>query len=273
MVNILQALRLEWFKFRKNKVVMFCLVTLLILLPGIGSVMLSVNLDLGMINSDSFLRFPEVWRWLAFISNWIVFFLLGFVFIYVVAVEYNFKTMRQSILNGLTRTQLFFHKFYFILLISIAYTIYYTIVCVAFGSFLTEGEYAITENSIHVLYVFLVCLGYGSLGMFLSMVFKKTSISLILYFIYGMFLENVIRHLIHKNIVYNKSMHYYPVNVLEDLTPLPLPDYLSETVQSNLSGADPIPLVLSQNEAMIGSIVYILIFFIASYLIMKKSDL
>ncbi len=272
-MTILDGLKLEWFKYKKNRVVVACLIILLFLLPGIGSVILSINTQGAMFDSHSMLRFPDIWRWMAYMSNWIVFFLLGYIFIYFIATEQDNKTMRQSIINGLTRRQFFSHKLAFIVVISLAYTVYYTIVCLLFGYAMTETAVSPWENSIHILYVFLVSLGYGSIGMLISFIFKRTSISILIYLIYGMFLENVIRHLIHKNIIFNKSMHYYPVNVLEDLTPLPLPDMITETVEGSISGGRSIPLLLTQNEALIGAIVYIVLFIALSYLIFKRRDL
>lgn len=272
-MSIIKGLQLEWFKFSRNKLVILCLLALALLLPGIGSVMHSIDIQIPGYNSNEMLQFPEVWRWMAYISNWLVFFLLGFVFVYIISSEYDNKTLRQSIINGLRREELFLHKLSFIVAISLAYTFYYTICCLLYGLFLTEGAYHISENSTHILYVFLVCLGYGSIGMLIAMLLKSTAKSIISFLIYGMFLENVIRHLVHANIVLNKSMHFYPVNVLEDLTPIPLPEMLSETIDGTMRGGGSLSVFLPQGEALIGAVVYILLFTFLSYRLFMKRDL
>jgi hypothetical protein len=65
------------------------------------------------------------------------------------------------------------------------------------------------------------------------------------------------------------SMHFWPMNVVEDLTPLPISKMATEMVQSNKN-----PMVfIDYNEATIASVIYIVLFIGLAYRYFQKADL
>ena len=111
-------------------------------------------------------------------------------------------------------------------------------------------------------------MGYMSFGLLIGLLIKRTGIALFLYITYVMFIELVIRWAIHRNIFDNNSMHFYPMNAIEDLTPNPL---LKMT--ENFSKEVDFAMWLTPTEAVVTTLVYTVIFLGLSYQVLRKGAL
>lgn len=264
-------LNLEWLKWRKSKSFVSIVVLYLLLLPTF--LLLLYNLPEFPKGSpfgskEEFLSFPGVWKYLAYAGGWTVYFTFGIFSVLFITLEFEYRTFKQNIISGLERYQFFLGKVYFAFIIAIVATLYY-ILCVLGIGLLQSTEpitmMKITENSNSILLYFIMIIGYMSLGILVGTIFKKTGLALLFYFMYSMFLESVIRWVFHNSIVSNRSIHFYPVKSLGDiLKPLDL---------DQMMGSSAHELFLSTNEALITSIIYTILFFLFSYLLIKRSDL
>lgn len=268
MFNLLQ---LEWKKVKGYTTFRVLFLLYAILLPSMLLVIKrlpDVPSEFG--SKDVFFMFPTVWNYLGYAGNWLVFFFLGFLAVLSISTEINNKTLRQNIITGLSRAEVFQAKVSYIVALSLAATLYYVLVAMLIGVFNTETIYMVKvwQEWDMIPRYFLMCLGYTSLGLLISLLVKRTGIALFLYLSYVMFIELIIRWAIHKNIVSNKSMHFYPMNAVEDLTPFPLLTTTSDVVK----GVD-FDILLTPNEAMLTTTVYIGIFWFLSYYILEKKSL
>jgi hypothetical protein len=82
-----------------------------------------------------------------------------------------------------------------------------------------------------------------------------------------MFLEKIFRWLIHKNVFDNISMHFYPFNSVNDLTPWPSPMIRNAVENSGMR------LFLTTGEAQLTVWIYILLFLAFIYWRIRKGDL
>ena len=205
-------------------------------------------------------------------ANWLTFFFLGFLAVITVTSEFGNRTLRQNIITGLNRKQFFLGKFYFIIAVSLAATLYYTLNGLFFGYFHTETIYIskVLQEANLIPRYFLMCMAYMSFGLFVGILIRRTGIALFLYLAYVMFLEPIMRYAIHFKVVQNKSLHFYPMNAAEDLVPLHVPG--NEMAESFAKSND-FSIFLTPMEAVITSGVYTGIFLFASYLLLKTRDL
>lgn len=268
---MLNLLILEWKKFRKFTVFRVLALLYLLLLPAVF--FLSKALPKPpeeLISFKSFLMFPNIWTYLGYVGNWLVFFLLGFIGVLSITSEYTNKTLRQNIITGLTRKQFFLSKLSLILVVSFGATLYYTLCCGIIGFFHTDTIYMskVLQNIDYIPRYFLMCMGYMTFALLVGLLLKRTGFALFLYLLYIMVLESMIRYGIHGKFFNNKSMHFYPMNSVEDLAPIPFAKQAGSLLEGNNTS-----LLLSPMEASITAAIYIILMLAICYYLLTKRDL
>ncbi|MCO6481091.1 MAG: ABC transporter permease subunit [Phaeodactylibacter sp.] len=268
---MLYLLKLEWIKL--NKLLSFRIFTIFyfVLLPSLLLVGKRFEqLPPPLMTNEVFFIFPTVWEYLGYIGNWLCFFFFGFLSIIVITTEYSYRTMRQNIITGLSRRQYFLGKVYFIVAMSLVATAYYALCALLIGYFNTSSVYwhKVWQNADYIPRYFLMCLGYMSFGLMLGFLVKRTGIALFLYLAYIMFVEQILRWGVHLQLVEHRSMHFYPMNAVEDLVPLPFTQMADEFLSQY-----GFRLFLSPAEAAVTVIVYSSIFVGLAFLVVRRADL
>lgn len=290
---MLNLLKLEYYKFKNNAAIQFLLILFVILFPFLilAGKELFVNVPPPLPSSAVFYEFPTVWEYQGYVGSWLIFFFLGFVAITMVTSEITYKTLRQNIISGLTRKEYFAGKVITILAISIIATVMYTITCVIIGLFHTPGAdlALIFDNNWSSLKFFLMSFGYLSFGLMIGFVVRKSGLSTFLYLAYIMFLEPIIKWAIFgflnwdiiqgavesgvedQTISLYNFVNYLPMNLLEDLHPLPLLK-LPDTFMNDFDEID-YDVLLSQEAAMTGAVLYSCLFIFIAYRSFIKRDI
>ena len=264
-------LKLEYHKFGKSPVIKILAIFYIIFFPlgYLFGVEIQDNLPDFIKSRATMLEFPDVWNYMGYGGSWLAFFFLGIIAAYIIGLEFQYKTFRQSIINGMSRKDLFTSKFVTITAIALLATLYYVIVCMVIGFIHTENASQLfTENLSMIPRYFLMCFGYMSLAALLTLIVKRSGLAVFLYFSYVMIIEHLVKWAIHFKVIPNESINYYPSNVIEDLTPNPFWGYAEAIPQKEIT----FEYVLSPDKAVIASIVYIIIFIFFSYRIISRSD-
>lgn len=268
---MLYLLKLEWIKL--NKLLSFRIFTLFyfILLPAILLTGKRIDqLPPPLMTNEVFFIFPTVWEYLGYVGNWLCFFFFGFLSIIVITTEYSYRTMRQNIITGLSRRQYFLGKVYFILCMSLMATAYYALCALLIGYFNTSSVYwhKVWQHADYIPRYFLMCWGYMSFGLMIGFLAKRTGIALFLYLAYIMFIELILRWGVHLQLVKHRSMHFYPMNAVEDLVPLPFTQMADQFLSQY-----GFRLFLSPTEAAATVVAYSLAFVGLAWLMVKRADL
>jgi hypothetical protein len=253
---------LEWKKLRKNKVFWALLVAYLVFLPS--SIILSkkVGIKLPLGDPDSFYTFPMIWKILGYNGNWFVFMMIGFLIVFWMTSEYRYKTFRQNTITGLTRQQYFLSKLLFVLKLCGIVTVYFALCGWVLGSYYS-GQWELTnltKGSWQFGRFFLMSLGYSSIAFFIGTLIRNSGLAVIVYISYGLIIENMIRYLIHIRIIQNTSVHYYPVNAMEDLMPIPFAEFADSFMKEQ--GFE---FFLSYEQAAVTSSVFIVLLLFLTY--------
>ncbi|MFK8009215.1 MAG: hypothetical protein AB8H03_22835, partial [Saprospiraceae bacterium] len=114
---------------------------------------------------------------------------------------------------------------------------------------------------------FLMRFGYMSLGLFFGMLVRRTGFDVFIFLAYGGFLVQVLRG-IHMYYLESRTVLFYPVNAIEDLTPIPFPDIANDMIRE----MDFNPF-LTSGEAMITVTIYTALFLFGAYRLMVNRDL
>ncbi|GAA5224985.1 ABC transporter permease [Membranihabitans marinus] len=276
-MNSLKLIKLEWLKYRHNKAIWlsllgFVIVLLIIMLAYAQmDVKMSSGPQGGLIDLKKNISFPEIWEFTGYIGgNWIGFFIVGFLGTYLMATEIAQKTARQQIISGLSRGQYLLSKLLFFRNIATILTIFYVVVVLFIGftkSYDSVGEGIWLTMGWMALRFFVMTMLYIFLGGLFGLLFKKTIMAFLFYLFYGIFLEPVIRWYIHPNFAPESWNRFYPMNAAEDLMPSP-GQRISQFDELLQDGS----LYLTANQALITSIVYLIIIFTLMYGLMQRKN-
>lgn len=274
----MNLLSLEWKKFSDNSVVrLFVLMFLLTLPVTIFMFDQFQKAPPPFPQQKDIFGFPGIWEYQFYVASWLVFFFLGYVIIYMVTSEVDFKTMRQNIITGLTRKEYFLAKVFVILVIAFISTILYVLICLAFGYAYGEPpSFAGAFDKASMIFIgkyYLMNLAYMGFGLMLAMLIRKSGIAIFFYVTYVIFIEPMMRWAgagyVLKDTDYMSLVNFLPLNAIEDLGPLPI--YKKGMNIPNF-GKD-MEFLLTDNQAILSSAIYVLIFFGIAYYTFIKRDI
>ena len=104
-MKLLYLLELEWLKMRHYLPFRVLTGLYVVLLPL--SLMAFKSMPFPKeFSLNSYFMFPDVWQTVAYAGNWVAYFSLGFISILNIMNEYSLKTLRQNIINGISRKKL-----------------------------------------------------------------------------------------------------------------------------------------------------------------------
>lgn len=86
------------------------------------------------------INYQTSWYAVTLISSWFCFFLLCFVLIYHITNEYNYRTVRQNIIDGFTRNEYLLGKLCLMLAITVLATVYVVIIGIVGGLYFSSFE-------------------------------------------------------------------------------------------------------------------------------------
>jgi len=220
---------------------------------AVGQIKLeSFQVDLAVIYN-----FPEVWNNITYTASWFNL-LIGMLLVILICNEYAFKTFRQHVIDGQSKSDFIISKILLISSFSLLTTLYLFIVGALFGLLSGSDVDLLLTDTKYLFIYFIQSLGYMSLGLIIAVTIRSSALSIIL-FICSIFFEFIIRSLIPDNID-----KFFPMKIISNLTPIPAP----EGVQMD-SLVESLPL----NANLAIAVVYILIFWGLSYFIIANKDI
>ena len=156
--------------------------TLLILsfvLPFTIASITSIKIDLGFIRLDpseyGIFNFPFIWHWNTyFASGFKLFFAL--VAIAMIANEYNYRTLKQNLIDGMSKWEIILSKFYIIVFYSLISTIGVFIMSLIIGLIYSSyTEFSIIMQDLeYLLAYFLKLVGFFTFCMFITLLVKRS---------------------------------------------------------------------------------------------------
>lgn len=222
-------------------------------------------------------QFPNVWEFFPWIASWFNL-LLAILIIVMTGNEFTFRTFRQQVIDGLSRSELLAGKGFSILFIALYSTLMVLVFSVVFGFIHTPGSVAVDLlDRSHILLVYFVqAVAYMSAGFFLVILFRNTALGIILFILYRLVIEPVLRLFFPSG-----ARLYFPMKVISSLTPTP--EYLS-IASGNKPGSDQaealslreigiIPEDLPVYLNTLLALGYMAIFMFLAYMLLKKRNL
>lgn len=214
--------------------------------------------------------FPGVWLFTTFSASYFNI-LVGVIVVIIVCNEYNYRTLKQNVIDGMTKKQVIASKFLVVFILATIVTLYTALVALVFGSINSGIDQAYTNGHYIVIY-YLQALGYFSFAFFFANLLKRPALAIILFIVsfIAEWIIGVVLTLSLKNGIYN----YFPLNAFSKLTPFPLNGPMKEFQASQPQNENQLVIPeLDMSTNVLLSLGYLSLFFVISYWVLRKRDL
>lgn len=214
--------------------------------------------------------FPEVWQNIAFFAS--IRYVLIFpaiVVIILITNEFTFKTIRQNIINGMSKTEFLLSKLQFILLISVIMMLSLTIGAFIIGlSHSGAQEIAFFSKGLPFMFGFFISiLTYLIYAFFFGFLLRNTGLAIALFTLYSLIVEPILFYFLKSPIVFKNTISpYLPVNAVLRVTEYPAIPVLKKVMGLELQSS------VSLSSAAI-PLLYAAIMIAVVFWVMKKKDL
>lgn len=162
--------------------------------------------------------FPKVWQTVGWVNSWLLY-LPGMIIIMLMVNEFNFKTHRQNVIDGLSRQQFIGVKILLCVLMAALITVINVITGFIFGS-LAPGTFS-WEGFENVGYIFLQSIAYIFFALMLAVLFRRSGLAMIIFILYGIIFEWLVCALITFNFHWTPFGYFLPLQVTDVLLPIP----------------------------------------------------
>jgi ABC-2 type transport system permease protein len=259
---MLHLIKLEWLKVKNYKAFWIFLGLYIIGLFSINYIAYQFQGDIkksgAPINIFPY-DFPAVYQTITWISSWLLYF-PGMLMILMITNEYNYKTHRQNIIDGLTRQQFVVAKILFGVIIAVITTITCFLISLYFGG---EFSGSVSFKGIQYIgYSFLQTICYLFFAMILALLMRRSGLALAVFFLYGLVFEQLLGGLLDFKVLNNGvTRYYFPLQSSDTLIPV--------TFGSSVVYKD----APSQTVLLILCIAYIILFAVLSLRKFQTDDL
>jgi ABC-type transport system involved in multi-copper enzyme maturation permease subunit len=262
-------LKIEWRKHAKNPVFW---VVLFLYVISICSELFGAEAFINKVTTNasknspipipglSIYVFPYIWHSLSYLAGFLKP-LLAFTVILFITNEYTFKTIRQHIINGLSREEVFLTKLIFIFTLSFISTFVVGLSAFILGlAHTADLQFSmIYAKTGFLLAYFLEVFGVCSFALMLSILLKRSGLTIVVFSVYFFIAEPILGFKLNVELA-----KYLPLKTFGRLIDVP------NTALMKLFGVnfrefiDPFDVLLS--------IIYTVILLIITYIIIKKRD-
>ena len=177
-----RLLSIEFQKIWMNKasrILTMCYFILLSFIALIASIKFEIgDIKLHLAEMGIF-NFPYIWHFNTYIAAWLKFF-LAIVIVSMMANEYSYGTLKQNLIDGMSKKEFILSKFLTIFAFAFCSTLFVFILSLVLGySFSSYTEASIVFSNLEYIFAFFVKLvGFFSFCLFLGILVKRSAFAI-----------------------------------------------------------------------------------------------
>ena len=191
-----RLLTIEYHKLKYNKaskiltLIYFGLLTCIALIAAIKFDVGPIKFHLAEIG---IFNFPYIWHFNTYIASLLKFFLL-LVIVSMIANEYSYKTLKQNLIDGLSKKEFILSKFYMVVVFALISTLFVFAVSLTLGLYYSDyTEFVIITSGLQYLFAFFIKLvGFFFMGLFFGILVKRSAFvvgAMVVWFFLKVFLK------------------------------------------------------------------------------------
>ncbi|MEJ6546314.1 MAG: ABC transporter permease subunit [Flavobacteriaceae bacterium] len=277
MKRLLQIELIKLWNNRASKVLIF---GYFILLSSIALVA-AIKFDIGPIKfhlaEQGIFNFPYIWHFNTFIAALLKIF-LAIIIVSMMANEYTYKTIKQNLIDGLSKKEFIASKFLTVVFFSLISTLFVCVISMILGtvySDYTEIGIVLTDLRFLIAY-FIKLIGFFSFCLFAGVLVKRSAFALgflILWQMFEGFIRGVIRWKLFDGETTDAIMGFFPLNAMFNVLKEPFSRLSAVQSVANQIGEK---VSLNYQTTLLEMAIVILwtaVFVWGSYAIVKNRDL
>ncbi|PTX42355.1 ABC-type transport system involved in multi-copper enzyme maturation permease subunit [Christiangramia gaetbulicola] len=278
---MLRLLEIEYNKLRYSRSARILIITYFILITFIALIA-SIEFKIGefefRVADQGIFNFPYIWHFNSYIAAILKLF-LAIVIVSMMSNEYSNRTIKQNLIDGLSKKEFVLSKFLTVLAFSGISTLFLFVVTLILGlSFSDYNELSIVFSDLEYLLAYFIKLtGFFAFCMFLGILVKRSAFALG-FLVVWVIIENIIYGILNFRIfkgtdIAGKIMQFFPLESMSNLIVEPFSRLNAVQAAANQIGGE-----LNKDygihwyQLIIVSI-WILIFVYFSFILLKKRDL
>ena len=179
---MIRLLQIEFIKLWNNRANRILIISYFALLTSIALIA-AIKFDIGPIEfhlaKQGIFNFPYIWHFNTFMASWFKLF-LAIVIVSMVSSEYSNKTIKQNLIDGLSKKEFILSKFLTTITFSLISTVFIFIISLILGyAYSDYDEFAIVFSDLEYLLAYFVkMLGFFSMCLFFGMLLKRSAFAL-----------------------------------------------------------------------------------------------
>ena len=276
-----RLLSIELQKIWLNKASRVLTLTYFILLTFIALIA-SIKFDLGPFKFHlaemGIFNFPYIWQFNTYVAALLKFF-LAIVIVSMMANEYSYGTLKQNLIDGLSKKEFVLSKFLTVVLFAATSTVFVFLMTLILGySFSSYTEFGIVFSELEYLIAYFVkLLGFFSFCLFLGILVKRSAFAIGFLFVWFV-IESIARGILAFSIFPNSETskniaQFFPLEAMSNLIVEPVTRTSMVKSIGNQMGVNSNIDYGVHFSAIVIVLVWVAIFMYMSYKILKKRDL
>ena len=276
-----RLLQIEFQKLWLNKLSRFLILAYFFLLTSIALIA-AIKFDIGPIKfhlaEQGIFNFPYIWHFNTFMASWFKLF-LAIIIISMVANEFSNRTLKQNLIDGLSKKEFVYSKFLMVVVFSVLSTIFVSVISLILG--LVYSDYTeigiIFSDLEFILAYFVKHIGFFSFCLFIGMLIKRSAFALGFLVIWN-FIEWIIYGLLFWNFgkgstIPDTILSFFPFRAMSNLIDEPFSRLSAVKAVANQVGENfSFDYAVHWYEIVI-VIVWSFLFIYGSYKLLLKRDL
>jgi ABC-2 type transport system permease protein len=279
-----RLLNIEFHKLKHNRASKVLSIIYFGLLTSIALIA-AIKFDIGPIKfhlaDQGIFNFPYIWHFNTYMASLFKFFLL-LVIVSMVANEYSNKTLKQNLIDGLSKKEFILSKFYTVIVFAAISALFVFVTSLLLGLFYSDyNELAIIFSDLDYLIAFFVKLvGFFSFGLFLGILVKRSAFAvgaMVIWLIIESMFKGYLFYLFRGGDntfeSVNNIMQFLPLEAMSNTIKEPFSRLGAVRSVANQIGEQITKDFSVQFTDLIIVLVWTAIFIYLSYALLKKRDL
>jgi ABC-type transport system involved in multi-copper enzyme maturation permease subunit len=275
-----RLLQIELIKLWNNRASKTLIYGYFILLTSIALIA-AIKFDIGPIKfhlaEQGIFNFPYIWHFNTFVAALLKIF-LAIIIVSMMSNEYTYKTIKQNLIDGLSKKEFIASKFLTVVLFSLVSTGFVFVTSLILGIIYSDyTEIGIIFSDLRFLVAYFIkLLGFFSFCLFIGILVKRSAFALgflILWQMFEGFTRGMIRWKLFDGDTTDAIMGFFPLNAMFNVLKEPFTRLSAVQSVANQIGEE---IALDYGTTLLDMVIVIAwtaIFIWGSYAILKKRDL
>lgn len=241
---MVRLLRIEYLKLKNTKyfwVFLSLFVVFLLSIPIFSKSFLDYLASQGAdilgisINNLPFFDFVDIWQNLTYIYKWLAI-LLAFIPVISLSNEYRYGTIKQNVIDGLSRSELLLSKISFSIVISAIVSFIVFLIGLWMGYMWSPVQESgfIFKNVEFVLAYFLILVGFQIFCILITLLIRKSGIVILLLLFYFFAIEAFSYGMVKWEYNLPELTSIFPLRGMANIVQNPFPKYILQEVYTSI---------------------------------------